>query len=655
MNTDQNKGRFSDTIMIVDDSEENLKLLSDVLGGEGYEIRPAGSAELALRSIRAKSPALVVLDIRMPGMDGFELLKILKTDESTSQIPVIICSSLGNESDKIKGLKLGAADYISKPFNKEEIVARVALHFNLRNAYQKLKLAKENIESCNRSLFSDMIEGVMHGRMVLDGQEKPDFIFLYANNSFEKLMGFKNVVNKRMSELVPGIMESDPELFDAFDRVVKTGLPETFETYIKAMDMWLAISIYHPEKGEFIALFNGISERKKREEALITEREQAKAANVAKSRFLANMSHELRTPMNGILGFSSLLSLSKLDDNQADCNEMIKRSAFRLLDLINDVLDFSKLEVKKIKLDKKPFDICRTVSNSVKFMDVLANKKNLTISYSFDANLNYAVIGDQLRIKQILLNLLSNAVKFSKSGTIHVKLSEISSDDKNSLIRMSVSDEGIGFDPEKTCEIFERFHQLDETSTKSYGGAGLGLSIAKGFIELMEGSISVKSEPGKGSIFAVEIPFEKTMDRLECASEKINKHIRLSNGAVLNILLAEDDEICSEFISALSRTYNWKLTVAKNGSEAFKLYKSQRFDAILMDGQMPEATGFEVTEKIRELELTSGEHIPIIALTAYAMKGDREKFIDAGMDDYISKPITNESVILETVMRYISL
>ena len=434
-----------------------------------------------------------------------------------------------------------------------------------------------------------------------------------------------------------------------FERIVRNSEGKDFQCEVRMARLPSA-------DGNLIRMsFIDITERKHVEEAVKLARDEAEAANQAKSMFLANMSHELRTPMNGIIGFSSLLSFSELNDDQKEFNEMIKESSMHLLELINDILDFSRLEVRKIILNKTRFDIRDIVKNSKSLVFRQLKNKNLDLVCEIDPEIKSWLIGDPLRIKQILLNLLTNAIKFTPSGTIKVIVSLTAKTDKMVKTSLSVIDEGIGIPADKTGEIFEMFHQLDGSNTRRQGGAGLGLSIVRGLVGLMNGTISVKSEVGKGSCFTVDIPFEIDPEPPDpIAGNNVRKNLLISDKK-LNIILAEDDEISCLFISALAKEFGWNIKIAGNGRETIEFYKTGIYDAILMDGQMPEMNGFDAAREIRELETVSGGHIPIIALTAYAMAGDREKFIGAGMDDYIAKPIVDNEQFFKTVMNQVNI
>lgn len=472
-------------------------------------------------------------------------------------------------------------------------------------------------------------------------------------------MPASEALGKTMDELFPSdfakkIIQDDLKILNE-ENPVKLIEQLNDRTYIT-----LKFPIRRANKPKIMAGFTiDITDQKKIENDLLIAKQQAEAANDAKDMFLANMSHELRTPMNGIMGFASLMATSGLNEKQAEYNEMIKESANHLLELINDVLDFSRLESKKLKLERAPFDLVQTAKGAIDMIIQLAEKKKLNLGFELKSEIGYRVIGDRLRIKQIIINLLSNAVKFTSSGSVTLSIEEKERSSTGSVIAIKVSDTGIGIPPASLGEIFEMFIQLDDSASKKHGGAGLGLSIVKGLAEAMGGKVSAESEVNKGSVFTVEIPFDIHSEPAaikESAQAAASNSIQAGNfKKPLNVLLVEDDFINQKFMKVLLTRIGWNVQTASNGREAVNLYEPGRFDAVIMDGQMPEMSGFEASAAIREIEKTRGTgRVPIIALTAYAMKGDREKFISAGMDDYISKPVQNEKILIETLRKYIS-
>lgn len=497
----------------------------------------------------------------------------------------------------------------------------------------------------------------------------PIYIFFKDENiramklskNFEKMLGMPacEALGKTMDDLFPSdfakkMIQDDLKILN---EEVPAELIEQFNgrTYIT-----LKFPIKRTGKSKIMAGFTiDITGQKKIENDLIIAKQQAEAANEAKDLFLANMSHELRTPMNGIIGFLGLMETSGLNGRQKEYNEMIKASANHLLELINDILDFSKLEAKKLKLENRPFDIVQTVKSSAELISQHAELKNLKLSLDFKSDIKYKIKGDQLRVKQIVINLLSNAVKFTSQGSITVSVCEKYRKDFKVVLSISVADTGKGIPAEKLESVFEMFVQIDDTASRVNKGAGLGLSIVKGLTEAMGGSVSLASREGKGSCFTVEIPFDiyfvSPGDLEEDKTDFSGSASKIENfKRPLNLLLAEDDVINQKLMKAILTNLNWNTQVANNGIEAVELYKNNKFDAIIMDGQMPEMNGFDAAKAIRKIEKDSGGHIPIIALTAYAMKGDREKFLAAGMDDYMTKPVSSEKNIIEVLRKYVN-
>ncbi len=646
-------------ILLIDDDEFERKVFTRTLSyvSMNTTLHEAWDIDSALAILNTQSIDCIFLDYRLDGITAFDVLNSLKTNGLTTS--VAITTSLKDEGIAIDLLKSGAIDYINKSELTPDKIENIILSASKIRMYESQKIRAEQELKNQVAKLGAILESSSSAILSINSAWEVTGFNASAKDIFKRFFAIELVENLALQSY-PDMLANVPLAVDGLNRALEGNRVQVDQVRLagRIEEYFFELS-FNPIKDEHggtkgVAVFiQDITDKKRNEEALLKARNEALKAAQAKSDFLSNMSHEIRTPMNAIIGITDLL-LDKLAlPENREYLQSIKYSADNLLHIINDILDLSKIEAGKVELEHIAFNLPQRMSELKKTFQPRADEKGIDLLITVNTDVPVHLKGDPFRLNQILLNLVGNALKFTTKGSVHVMAELKKKTAQHHTILFSVTDTGIGIPAEKIDQIFETFTQAYTDTTRKFGGTGLGLAISKNLVELQQGFMGLKSELGKGSTFFFEIPYtlpnqeEVSIVEVQTTAIQLQDNTYNNNASLkgARILLAEDNSLNQFVAKQLLKKWNAEVSVAETGKEALKSLQELEFDVVLMDLQMPEMNGFEATAEIR-----GGKHknintaIPIIALTADAFDETRKKVLDAGMNDFITKPFKQDDL-----------
>ncbi|MEG5172715.1 response regulator [Microcoleus sp. B3-D7] len=646
-------------VLLVDDRPENLVALEAILNSPSYHLVQANSGAEALRCLLNEDFAVILLDVQMPGMDGFETATLIRSRDRSRATPIIFITAFSsNDTHVFKGYSLGAVDYLFKPLEPEILTSKVQVFVELFQKTVEVKQQATQLAAVNSELskseerFRTLCACSPLGIYLADVEGR----CTYINPRCQAICGLT------LEESLAEVWQREVHPEDR-ERVVTDWLAWIKESQEYSNEFRLAgsetVRWVHVQSSPMfsdlgklighVGTVRDVTDRKQAEEErgrLLREqvaRQEAERANQMKDEFLAILSHELRTPLNAILGWSRLLRTKKFDQDTIEkALETIERNAKSQSQLIEDILDVSRILRGKLNLNKHPIRLESAINLAIDSLQPLAEEKSIVLELTCSPNVG-EVIGDFDRLQQIVWNLLSNAIKFSpQEGKVQVRLESVGNE-----AQIEIIDSGIGIAADFLPYVFDRFRQADSSTTRSYGGLGLGLAIVRHLVELHGGKVYAENNPGEGAKFTVALPLaqrnalaaDDDWSSLNDATEV------LPTLANLQLLVVDDDDDTREFLIALLEDEGAIVRSAASVAGALAALESYWPDLLLSDIGMPEADGYELIARVREMELLRGGKMPAIALTAYAREEERQQALEAGFQMHLSKPVDINKLI----------
>ena len=640
-------------VLLVDDRPENLLALEAILNSPSYNLVQANSGTEALRCLLNQDFAVILLDVQMPGMDGFETATLIRSRDRSRSTPIIFITAFSsNDTHVFKGYSLGAVDYLFKPVKPEILTSKVQVFVELFQKTVEVKQQATQLAAVNSELskseerFRTLCACSPLGIYVADVEGR----CTYINPRCQAICGLT------LEESLAEVWQREVHPEDR-DRVVADWLAWIKESQEYSNEFRLAgsetVRWIHVQSSPMfsdlgklighVGTVRDITDRKQAEEErgrLIREqvaRQEAERANQMKDEFLAILSHELRTPLNAILGWSRLLRVKKFDEETIDkALETIERNAKSQAQLIEDILDVSRILRGKLNLNKHPIRLESVIELAIDSLQPLAEEKSIVLELTSSPKVG-EVIGDFDRLQQIVWNLLSNAIKFTQEeGKVEVRLESVGDE-----AQIQIIDNGIGIEPDFLPYVFDRFRQADSSTTRSYGGLGLGLAIVRHLVEQHGGKVYAENNPGEGAKFTVALPLAQrnALADDDDWSELSDQAETLPTLVNLQLLVVDDDDDTREFLIALLEEEGAMVRSASSVAEALAALESSWPDVLLSDIGMPGADGYELIARVREMEVLRGGMMPAIALTAYARESERQQALEAGFQMHLSKPV----------------